>query len=367
MMREERSAPTITTHGSSATRCHETPSLVGPTRRPRLTRNIAFAGVGRPRNSLAVKSASAKRKRRRIPIAATRVLVMTARAFGRSVHALPRPGSYVSAYRKSAGARQNEIASPKASTKRPWGRAPPRRATTPARPSRSAARRMRSAAAVNRPSATYVIARKPQRAFPRVTRSAAASLRTRAIEDLRDRALPRPPFAPAPHRQAHAPRQDQLHARAEADHPDALSLPHRVAAAHVRHDAAREDARDLRHPHEAELRLEDRLHPLVRASVLRVGRRVTSGGVHDGRDATVEGRAVHVHVEDPHEDHELPAVRIRREDAPVRGADDAGALLPVRIAEEHEREEERDAERGARGGPSRGVEGHRERGGGGAP
>src|SRR3990172_4258071 len=319
MMREERSAPTITTHGSSATRCHENPSLVGPNRRPRLTRNIAFAGVGRPRNSLAVKSASAKRKRRRIPIAATRVLVMTARAFGRSVHALPRPGSYVSAYRKSAGARQNEIASPKASTKRPWGLDPHRRATTPSRPSRSAARRIRSAAAVNRPSATYVIARKPQRGFPRGT-------------------------------------------RAEADHPDALSLPHRVAAAHVRHDAAREDARDLRHPHEAELRLEDRLHPLVRASVLRVGRRVTSGGVHDGRDATVEGRAVHLHLQDPHEDHELPAVRIRREDAPVRGADDAGALLPVRIAEEHEREEERDAERDARVGPSRVFEDQRERG-----
>src|SRR3972149_6325548 len=113
MRSEERSAPIITTHGRSATRCHENPSFVGPNRRPRLATNIAFAGVGGPRNSLAAKSAAAKRNRRRSPKAATSVLVTTESAFGRSVHALPRAGSYVSAYRNSAGARQKEMGSPK--------------------------------------------------------------------------------------------------------------------------------------------------------------------------------------------------------------------------------------------------------------
>src|SRR2546426_871896 len=87
--------------------------------------------------------------------AATCVLETTANAFGRSVHAHPRAGSYRSAYRKSAGARENEIASANASANRPRSpRVPKRRAAHPSSPSRRAARKMKSAAAVNRPSAT---------------------------------------------------------------------------------------------------------------------------------------------------------------------------------------------------------------------
>src|SRR3990172_2333955 len=150
--------------------------------------------------------------RRRTPRLATRVLDTTANAFSGFVHALPRAGSYRRAYSRSAGARENEIASATESANRPRScRGPNRRAAPPSSPSRSAARRTRSAAAVNRPSATYVIARNPATAFASVIASAAFSLPNRATHDLRDRRLSPPDPRPDPHHEAHALPHPHLH------------------------------------------------------------------------------------------------------------------------------------------------------------
>src|SRR5213594_4047963 len=101
---------------------------------------------------------------------------------------------------------------------------PQRRAARPSSPSRTTPAITRTEASSQRPSITYVIARKPTIAFTTVITSAGETLRTHAIRHLRDRRCPRPYAVACPDRQAASRRQDELDPRPEPYEADALAL-----------------------------------------------------------------------------------------------------------------------------------------------
>src|SRR5437867_6226767 len=221
---------------------------------------------------------------------------------------------------------------------------PQRRAASPSSPSRTTPAMMSTEASSQRPSITYVIARKPTRAFTTVITSAGEALRTQSIGDLRDRGRPRPHAVPRRNGEAASRREDEVDPRPEPDEPDALALLDLIPGPEVRDDAAREDPRDLAQPQGAEVRVELPLEPFVRGALRARGDRVAPGGVLQVADNPRHRGAVHVDVGDSHENRDAASAGVRGEDPSVRGGDDARRDVPAGVPKEEQEGEEREAE-----------------------
>ena len=84
------------------------------------------------------------------------------------------------------------------------------------------------------------------------------------------------------HLDRNARRQEDVHARAELHHADALADHQRVALAHARHDAARQQADDLAVDGGAAVVVDPHFRLLVHRAALRlVGRQELPGLVRD--------------------------------------------------------------------------------------
>src|SRR6202011_3699654 len=99
-----------------------------------------------------------------------------------------------------------------------------------------------------------------------------------------------------------ARRQINADARAEADHADALAGADLLAFAHERHDAARDEPRDLHHA-DAPARAgnDEAVALVVLARLVEVGVEEFARLVRHAFDASADRAAVHVAIEHAHE------------------------------------------------------------------
>src|SRR5258708_28413780 len=98
-------------------------------------------------------------------------------------------------------------------------------------------------------------------------------------------------------------RQIDIHARAEANHADALASCHCCTLAHETHNSSRDQTRDLHHTDVAPVARDEQTVALVAlARLVEVGADERAGMIDHALDRSAERAAVHVTIEYAHED-----------------------------------------------------------------